>query len=212
MFMTVASIALKGHQRVALDPKLGEAGAAAKVRQVDDEGRAHDFRIQLTQQFDRSSRRAAGGDEVVDEQHRLAWLQRILMDLDNVDSVLEFVLLANGLRRKLALLADRHEAAAQAIGDSAAEDEAARLDAGNRLDPPVGKWRDQPLDAGAQSVGMTEQRGDVAEHDAGLRIVRYRTHEVLEIDVFGQAHARTSSWASSRGPASVPIVERSAAD
>ena len=114
------------------------------------------------------------------------------MDLDDVDFILQLVLLADGLGRELALLADGHEAAAQAIGDGAAEDKSARLDAGNRLDPPVGEGRDQPLDAGAQAVGMTEQRGDVAEHDAGLRIVGYRAHEVLEIDVFGQAHARIS--------------------
>src|SRR4029077_19438751 len=66
------------------------------------------------------------------------------------------------------------------------------LDAGDRLDAPVGEGRDQPLDAGAQAVGMTEQRGDVTEHNAGLRIVGYRAHEVLEIDVFGQAHTRIS--------------------
>ena len=53
------------------------------------------------------------------------------MDLDDVDAVLELVLLADGLGRQLALLADRHEAAAQAIRDGAAKDEAARLDAGD---------------------------------------------------------------------------------
>ena len=99
-----------------------------------------------------AARRAARGDEIVNEQHRLTGLQRILVDLDDVDAVFQLVLLADGLRRQLALLADGHEAAAKAVGDGAAEDEAARLDAGNRLDPPVGKRRDQPLDAGAQPL------------------------------------------------------------
>src|SRR5262245_29016104 len=182
-----------------LDALPGETGRAAEIGQVDDESSTNHVGTELAQQFDRGFGRAAGGDQVVDEEHRLARLQSILMDFDDVDAVFELVFLTDGLGRQLALLADRYEAAAQTVSDRAAEDEAARFNARHRLDSLIGKRRDQPLDAGAQAVGMAEQRGDVAKHDARLRIVRYRAHEVLEIDVCGQAHARASCWASRSG-------------
>ncbi len=120
---------------MALDAELGEARAAAEIGQIDDEGGADHLGVQPAQQLDRGLRRAAGGDQIVDQQHRLAGADRVLMHLDDVDAVFELVILADGLGRQLALLADRHEAAAQAVGDGAAEDEAARLDAGHRLAP-----------------------------------------------------------------------------
>ena len=70
---------------------------------------------------------------------------------------------------QLALLADRHEAAAELMGDRAAEDEAARLDAGDIVDAGREKRPDQPVDRGAQAGRIGDQRGDVAEEDPRLR-------------------------------------------
>ena len=78
-------------------PRLASACGAAEIRQVDDEGRADDLGTQPAQQLDRGLRRAAGGDQIVDQQHGLAGLQRILVDLDDVDAVFELVVLADGL-------------------------------------------------------------------------------------------------------------------
>ena len=120
---------------MALDAELGEPRRAAEIGQIDDESGAHHVGLELAQQLDRGFRRAAGGDQIVDQQHRLARADGILMDLDDVDAVFELVFLADGLGRQLALLADRHEAAAQPVRHRAAQDEAARLDAGDRLRP-----------------------------------------------------------------------------
>ena len=49
------------------------------------------------------------------------------------------------------------------------------------------------LDASPKSAGMAEQRGDVAEHDAGLRIVRDRAHEAFQIHFGGHAHGKDLS-------------------
>src|SRR3974377_2047229 len=112
--MAFASVTLEGHQRMTVHAKLGESRRSTKTWQVNDEGGAYHFGIELAQQFDCASRRAAGGDEVVDEKHRLAGLERILMYLDDVDAVFELVILADGLPRQPALLAngDKHAAAA----------------------------------------------------------------------------------------------------
>ena len=55
------------------------------------------------------------------------------MDLDRVRAVLELVRLRGRLPRQLARLADRDEALAQVVRQRGAEDEAARLDADDRI-------------------------------------------------------------------------------
>ncbi len=140
-----------------------------------------------------------GGDQIVHQQDRLADAERVLVDLDDIDAIFELVVLTDGLGGQLALLADRHEAAMQTIRRSAAEDEPARLDTGDRLDPLIVERLDQFLDASLETRRMAEQRGDVAEHDAGFRIVRYGPHETLEINVLGRSHQGLSVRAGREG-------------
>ena len=132
-----ASMPLEGHQRVAVD-----AVASASSSRPPSSGRSM-MKVAPTtmppvraDELGRRLGRAAGGDQVVDDQDALARPDGVLVDLDDVDAVFQRVLLADGLPRQLALLADRDEAAAQPVGDGAAEDEAARLDAGHRVDLP----------------------------------------------------------------------------
>ena len=68
-----------------------------------------------------------------------------------------------------------------------AEDEAARLDAGDLVDLHAGPWLHHFVDRAAESARIAEQRGDVTEHDAGLGIVRDRADGVAQI-VFEGAH------------------------
>ncbi len=138
-------------------PSLARRAAAAEIGQVDDEGGAHHVGIELAQELDRGFRRAARGDQIVDQQHGLSGTDGVLMDLDDVDAVFELVVLADRLPRQLALLADRHEAAAQAVGHRAAQDEAARLDPRHGLDPAIQEGPCELLDAGPEPVGVAEQ-------------------------------------------------------
>src|SRR4029453_13985542 len=81
----------------------------------------------------------------------------------------------------LALLADRHEAGRDLVRDRPAENEAARLDAGNLVDLHPSPGLDQFVDRTAERACIAEQRGDVAEHDPGLGIVRDGADCVLEV-------------------------------
>src|SRR5262245_42002740 len=204
-------VALEGHQRVTLNPVSCEPRRTAEIGKINHESGSNDIGVNLAQQLDRGLRRPAGGDQVVDQKDWSARTERIFMNLDDVDTVFELVVLANCLPGQLALLADRHEAAAEPISDRATENEAACLDAGDGLHPAIAEGAGELLDAGAKAVGMAEQRGDIAEHDAGLRIVRYRAHEALEINVRNQAHPGPPSLqeAAPRPRAREPIVERS---
>ena len=74
--------------------------------------------------------RAARREHVVD-QHEPA---RARLHFEHAVAVLEVVRDIDDRRRQLALLADRHEALATAIGERRREDETARLDARDGVD------------------------------------------------------------------------------
>ena len=88
----------------------------------------------LRRSLHRAVRGAARGDQVVDQNDALAGLHRVLVHLHLVDAVFERIGDRHRGVRQLALLADRHEAGRELVGDRAAEDEAARLDARDLVD------------------------------------------------------------------------------
>ncbi len=66
--------------------------------------------------------------------HPLAFSQRVLVDLDPVRAVLKRIFLGLDLGGKLALLPDGDETLAERVGQRRADDEAARLDADDRIE------------------------------------------------------------------------------
>ena len=89
---------------------IGQPVATLEEGQLDEEGQADDLALQPLHQVDRAADRAAGRQEVVDDQDLLAGLDRVAVDLERVGAVLEGVLDADRLGRQLAELANRHEA------------------------------------------------------------------------------------------------------
>jgi len=85
-------------------------------------------------------------------------------------AVLQVVVLREGGPGQFALLADRHEARTEPAGDRGGQDEAARLDAGHLVHRPVGLG--QRVDHRGERLAVGEQRGDVLEDHACLRVVR----------------------------------------
>src|SRR5258708_12907467 len=74
------------------------------------------------------------------------------------------------LAGQLALPADRHEAGRGLVRHRSAEDEAARLDAGDLVDLHPCPGLDQFVDRAAERARVAEQRGDVAAPDPRLSI------------------------------------------
>src|SRR3984893_4504282 len=85
--------------------------------------------------------------------------------------------------RQFALLADRHEAGGDLVRHRAAENEAPRLDAGDLVDLVAGPWLHQLVDRAAKRARVRQQRGDVAEQDARLRVIRNGADGSLQIVV-----------------------------
>jgi hypothetical protein len=65
-------MSLEGDQTLHRHAERLDFFGAAEVRQVDDKGGGDNFRADFLQKLDRPFRRAACGDQIVDEQNLLA--------------------------------------------------------------------------------------------------------------------------------------------
>src|SRR3546814_6855793 len=91
-----------------------------------------------------------------------------------VAAVFEAVRNAHRLVRQLALLADRHEAGRQLVRQRAAEDEAARLDAGDLVNAGPGIGADQFIDGLPESGGIRSE-----EHTSELQSLMRSSYAVF---------------------------------
>src|SRR5215203_3601259 len=86
--------------------------AAAEEVEFDDEAVTRDVSTEFLDQPRHCGSRAARREHVIDDQHALAVLDRILMNLKTVGAVLEFVLPELDFARELLRLADGNESRA----------------------------------------------------------------------------------------------------
>src|SRR5262249_31342556 len=100
----------------------------------------------------------------------------------SIDAVFEAVVLTDGPRGQFALLANGDEAAAKLVRNGAAENEAARLDPGDMVDPGRQEWPYQPVNGGPESGRAGDESRDIAKEDAGFRIVRDRPDQFFQVD------------------------------
>jgi hypothetical protein len=118
----------------AEDVVLLEAVAAFEEVELDGEGEAGDLAAELLDELDGGFHGAAGGEQVVDEDDALAGLDGVEVNLERVGAVFEIVGDAGDWRGELARLAHGDEAGIEAVGQSGAEDESARLNAEDEID------------------------------------------------------------------------------
>ena len=100
------------------------------------------------------------------------------MNGERIAAVLELVFDLDRLAGQLAELPHRHEAGAELMRDRAREDEAARFDAHDDVDPLPGVVGTQHVDHGAERRPVLQKRGDVLEEDPLGR-------EILDVSDFG---------------------------
>src|SRR5690606_4320607 len=120
--------------------------APAEVGQVDDEAGGNDLGAHLAQELRGAFGGTAGGNQIVDQDHPVAGADTVAMHLHLVDATFEAVGDAYRLVRQLALLADGNETGGELMCDGAAENEAARLDAGDPVDLAAGIGMHQLVD------------------------------------------------------------------
>jgi cation diffusion facilitator CzcD-associated flavoprotein CzcO len=165
------------HRHAELADLLG----AAEIGEIDDEAGGQNVGADLLEQLAGRLGGAAGRDQIINQDDAFALEHRVLMHLHLVDAVFQRVADAHALERKFPFFADRHEAGRNLMGDRAAEDEAARLDARHLVDLAAGPGLHQFVDRTAERARIAQQRGDVAKHDPRLGIVRDVADRSLEI-------------------------------
>ena len=101
---------------------------------------------QCPQQLHGGFGRAPGRYQIVHQDDALALRNAVAVHLHLIDAVFQGVGDTHGGMRELAFLADRHESRGQAMRHGTAENEAARLDAGDPVYPCFGPGPDQLID------------------------------------------------------------------
>src|SRR6185312_7356420 len=118
--------------------QLANAFGAAQFRQVDDKGTADHIGAGAFQQRDPGDAGAAGGDQIIDNQHIVTLGDGIDVNLHPVLAIFQIVILADHGMRQLAFLADGNKADRQLMGDSPAQNESPRLYSRHLVDTPAG--------------------------------------------------------------------------
>ena len=113
-----------------------------------------------------------GREQVVHHQNALALDNGVHVDLDAVHPVLELVVLANGRKGQLALLAHRHESRFELIGHGSAQNEPARLDAGDLVHRHALPALERLLQGDPEANRVPEEGREIGELDAGFRVIR----------------------------------------
>src|SRR6267378_2424816 len=139
--------------------------------ELDEERETDDLTLELLHKLDRAGHGAAGGEQVVDDQHTRAGFHRVLVHLERRGAVLEVVLDAHHVAGQLAKFADRDESHAELVSDRRREDEPARLHSDDDVDLLRADLREQPVDRRRERITVLEERSNVLEEDPGLRKV-----------------------------------------
>src|SRR3954454_767050 len=137
----------------------------------------------------------AGREDVVDDEHSLARLDGVTMDLERRGPVLEGVGLLEGFVRELSFLADGDDARAEVIGDRGPEDEPAGLDPDHLVDVAAPEVDDDQVDDRRERDRVREHRRDVLEDDARLGEIRDVADQRFDLlDLHGYLRLRLAGW------------------
>ena len=122
-------------------------------------------------------------NQVIDEQHVLAALNPVGVQLKPVGAVLEVVVVTEVFGRELPLFADRHEADIQPVSERGADNKAARFDCRDLVDWAPAIRRTEFLDDRVKAIRVFEQCRDVAKQNARLGKVGDSPDLRLDVDV-----------------------------
>jgi len=184
----------------------GKTLCAVEEREIDEHGDADDVGVERFDEFTASLHGSAGGEEIVNEQHALAGVDGVEMNLDAVAAVFEVVGRAGGFGGELAGLADGDEAGGEGLRDGGAEDEAAGLGADDEVYMLAAVGVGHELDGEGEGARVAKERREVLEADAGLREVFDLADEGTQL--LGTVGERRSLGATSGNAIGGPGVGR----
>jgi hypothetical protein len=160
--------------------KLVEPVDPTEIGQSDNEGALDDLRANFAKQLDRGHSCPTRRDQIVDEKHFLAGLDRADMQLDSVLPIFEIKIAPDCRSGQFAGFAHWNESDTQQICDGSTKDEPPRLDSNDKVDVtspvPIG----DPVDCKAEAFWIEEKGRNVAELNSWLRVIGDRSDEGSE--------------------------------
>src|SRR5262245_17322810 len=158
--------------------------AALQELQFDHERQSDDVSAERLDQPDHGFGRAPGREQVVGDDHVVAFADRVSVNLERVPAIFQVVAVAFDLRGQFLRLTDGYEARAQVVGQRWGEDETARLNADYAINISAAEMFDGPVDHCAQPFGVFEQCGYVVKENAGFWEIRDLADQLFKF-VFG---------------------------
>ena len=130
-----------------------------------------DLRAHAPYQVGSGDQRAAGGDQVIEHQHRVALAQAVGMDFEEGFAVFGLVALGQYVRWQFALLAKQDQRFVQLVGNDRTDQEAPGIHGADVAEVFFDIALGETVGHQAQGPWRLEQGGDVAEDHARLREV-----------------------------------------
>jgi len=165
------SVALELAEPMKPATQLLESPNPTEIRKSNHKGAFDDLGTDLVQQFHCRLGRPPRCNQIVDEEHALAGLDRPDMQLDTIAPVLEIEVPPDRRSREFAGFANRHESKTHLVGDRRAEDEAAGFDSHDQVDAVVPVAVGDSIDGEPEAFGVEQERRDVTELDSRLGVV-----------------------------------------
>lgn len=155
--------------------------AALESFEFDQEGGFDDLGPEFLQEQRGCFSGAAGGEEIVNQQHAAARLDGIDMDSDGVASIFQVVALLVRAVGELAFFADRDKPGAEAQSGGGCEDETTSVDSDHTVNFAGLMAIDQKVDACGKKSRVRENGRDVLELNSRLREVGNVANGVAKI-------------------------------
>src|SRR5215469_3674145 len=132
-------------------------------------------------QFHRRGGCSTRRQQIVADQHAFSAPDGVLMDFKLVCSVLKLIGDLLGLPRQLVGLAYRHETCAETIRKGGSENKSARFDASYDIDVLASELVAESFNQRMKTFFVLQERGQVVEQYARLRIVGHFANQFLQI-------------------------------
>lgn len=172
----------EGTDRVYIQATLTHGLAPTQVGQLYDGSSFVHVGTQALQQLGSGDHGAAGRDQVVDQQYALAGAHGIGVHFHRCIAIFQGVIFCHRTVGQFALLAHRHKAQVQLIGQYRAQNKAARIDARYKVQTLTHVAIHEHINQNTEGTRVLQNRSDVAESDARLGPVRHAANRVTDVD------------------------------
>lgn len=164
-----------------------DAFGSAEAGEFDEKGASDNGATRLFQQVAAGINGAACGKQIVHHQNILAFGHAINVHLQRIRAILQFIMKRVRVKGQFARLANGYETGVQLKGQWRGEDKAPSFRGNDRIDLAVREVSGHLPNRFAKRLRSSQQRGNVAKQDSGLRKIRDIANKLFQIQRVGHS-------------------------